>query len=127
MGRVGNYHVPELPPHHSAASGAKAGFSHGISSASWWLSASLFVALGSLIVYHYKWDPPGNSAGSALDHANSFARLLFLTLFTTIVVTIVSAQAGRIPFIRRIPGLKAIDEAVGRATELGRPILFSRG
>jgi len=30
-------------------------------------------------------------------------------------------------FLRRIPGLEAIDEAVGRATEMGRPMLFSLG
>lgn len=29
--------------------------------------------------------------------------------------------------IRSIPGLEAIDEAVGRATEMGKPILFSSG
>jgi hypothetical protein len=30
-------------------------------------------------------------------------------------------------FIRRIPGIDAIEDAVGRATEMGRPILFSIG
>src|SRR5207248_8011919 len=34
---------------------------------------------------------------------------------------------GRHLFIRRIAGLAAIDEAVGRATEMGRPIHFSLG
>jgi len=29
--------------------------------------------------------------------------------------------------IRSIPGLEALDEAVGRATEMGKPILFSSG
>lgn len=37
-----------------------------------------------------------------------------------------SHKAGRM-FIRRIAGLDAIDEALGRATEMGRPILFSFG
>ncbi len=32
------------------------------------------------------------------------------------------ARAGKLPFIRRIAGLDAIDEAIGRATELGRPV-----
>lgn len=32
------------------------------------------------------------------------------------------ARAGKLPFIRRVPGLDAIDEAIGRATELGRPV-----
>ena len=32
-----------------------------------------------------------------------------------------------VPKIRRIAGLDAIDEAVGRATEMGRPVLYSPG
>lgn len=40
---------------------------------------------------------------------------------------ILSARRGRELFIRRIPGLSAIDEAVGRATEMGRPIFYSPG
>jgi hypothetical protein len=39
----------------------------------------------------------------------------------------VTAQKGRQLFIRRIPGLTAIEEAVGRAVEMGRPILTSVG
>jgi len=88
------------------------------------VAACLFVAVGSLI--SYKFDPP-SALPSALDHANWFARILFFAVVGVIVVTIVTAQAGRLPFIRRIPGLNAIDEAVGRATELGRPIVFSTG
>ncbi|MCK4412268.1 MAG: fibronectin type III domain-containing protein [Candidatus Eisenbacteria sp.] len=36
-------------------------------------------------------------------------------------------KAGGKPFIRKIAGLEAINEAVGRATEMGRPILFVPG
>ena len=62
-----------------------------------------------------------------MDHATPAARIL-LTLFGVVIVTtIVLAQRGRQMFIRRIPGLSAIDEAVGRATEMGRPILTSIG
>lgn len=66
-------------------------------------------------------------AAAPTDHANLFVTVLLLLLAAGIVVTIVTAQRGRIPFIRRISGLNAIDEAVGRATEMGRPILFSGG
>lgn len=48
--------------------------------------------------------------------------MVFLILYK-----ILSARAGRQLFIRRIPGLSAIDEAVGRSTEMGRPMLFSTG
>lgn len=33
----------------------------------------------------------------------------------------------KVPVIHKIPGLEAIDEAVGRATELGRPVLYVPG
>ena len=34
---------------------------------------------------------------------------------------------NKLPFLRSIPGLKAIEEAVGRSTEMGKPILFVPG
>lgn len=46
--------------------------------------------------------------------------LLFVYLITT-------ARKGKVPKIRRLPALDAIDEAVGRATEMGRPVHFSPG
>ncbi|MHB9133278.1 MAG: DUF6754 domain-containing protein [Armatimonadota bacterium] len=72
-------------------------------------------------------DAPAAFATVPLDHANPYTGLLQLVIVGIIVATILTAQGGRIPFIRRIAGLNAIDEAVGRATEMGRPILFSGG
>ncbi|OGC42605.1 hypothetical protein A2Y85_01320 [candidate division WOR-3 bacterium RBG_13_43_14] len=40
---------------------------------------------------------------------------------------IYQARIGKKMFIRRIPGLDALEEAVGRATEMGRPILYIPG
>lgn len=37
------------------------------------------------------------------------------------------ARSGKKPYVREIAGLKAIGEAVGRATEMGRPCLFVPG
>ncbi|MGB7053989.1 MAG: DUF6754 domain-containing protein [bacterium] len=37
------------------------------------------------------------------------------------------ARRGKELFIRKISGLDAVDEAVGRATEMGRPILYCMG
>lgn len=37
------------------------------------------------------------------------------------------AKSGKLPSIRPIPGLDALSEAVGRATELGRPVHYSTG
>lgn len=52
---------------------------------------------------------------------------LIAVMAVIILYTIISAQRGRKYFIRRIPGLNAIDEAVGRATEMGRPLLMVPG
>ncbi len=54
---------------------------------------------------------------------------LFLVVFVAFVwVMITRARAGLpVPEIRKIAGLDAIDEAIGRATEMGRPVHFSPG
>jgi hypothetical protein len=49
-------------------------------------------------------------------------------IFAALVLGFInSARRGAALFIRRIPGLDAIDEAIGRATEMGKPILYSPG
>ena len=45
----------------------------------------------------------------------------------SVIFFIAHAKRGRKLFIRKIAGLEAIDEAIGRATEMGRPILFIPG
>lgn len=46
----------------------------------------------------------------------------------TIVGVLMAAKNGKfLPKIRRIAGLDAIEEAVGRATEMGRPVHYSTG
>ncbi len=52
------------------------------------------------------------------------AMLLF---FAAIFWNIFDARSGKEIFIRRIPGLEAVDEAIGRATEMGRSILYILG
>lgn len=37
------------------------------------------------------------------------------------------ARSGKQLFIRKVAGLEAVDEAIGRATEMGRPVLFIPG
>ena len=61
-----------------------------------------------------------------LEHANWFHLLLMSVICAIIVATILTARRRKLK-IRRIPGLSAIDETVGRATEMGRPMLFSVG
>jgi len=64
-----------------------------------------------------------------MQHASDSWPVAALTLLicATIVGGVLSAQHWRLPSIRRIAGLNAIDEAVGRATEMGRPVLMVPG
>jgi hypothetical protein len=48
-------------------------------------------------------------------------------LVFAIVYYIVQSSRGKDLYIRKISGLEAVDEAVGRATEMGRPVLFVPG
>jgi Domain of unknown function (DUF6754) len=54
--------------------------------------------------------------------------LVAVVAFVLTVVALVEwARRGAKLFIRRIAGLEAVEEAVGRATEMGRPILYVPG
>ncbi len=55
------------------------------------------------------------------------AFLLFLVFCSIVIVMIIMARQGKKLFIRRISGLNAIDEAIGRATEMGRKVLYIPG
>ncbi len=51
-----------------------------------------------------------------------------IIIFSVILIFFIYfARHGKQIFIRRITGLDAIDEAIGRATEMGRPILYVSG
>ncbi len=54
---------------------------------------------------------------------------LIISIISILIVaySIISVKAGKIFSIREIPGLKAVEEAVGRATEMGAPILYTPG
>jgi hypothetical protein len=53
--------------------------------------------------------------------------VLSIVFFLCVLYFIAEGQAGKKPFVRRIPGIDAIEEAIGRATEMGRPVLFVPG
>jgi hypothetical protein len=54
-----------------------------------------------------------------------FIVLVFASLAT--YYNILRGKRGKAPKLRRLPGMDAIDEAIGRATEMGRPIHFTTG
>ncbi|MGH7207843.1 MAG: DUF6754 domain-containing protein [Nitrospiraceae bacterium] len=58
---------------------------------------------------------------------NQMNNLFLVLLFGAVVFGSIRAAKRREIFLRRIPGLDAVDEAIGRATELGKPILYLTG
>ena len=76
---------------------------------------------------------PFDLTASAASHAAVFdmstlVNLVFAVGFTAAVLFMV-AYVRHHPdvFVRRIAGLEAVDEAIGRATEMGKPVLFVHG
>ena len=72
-------------------------------------------------------------AASTRAHPAGFDRaeavnLLFVLFFAGVVLYMI-AYVRRHPdvFVRRIEGLEAVDEAIGRATEMGKPAVFVHG
>ncbi|MBN1902982.1 hypothetical protein JW926_16785 [Candidatus Sumerlaeota bacterium] len=53
--------------------------------------------------------------------------IILIILFAIVITFILHAQRNPNLFLRKIPGIDAVDEAVGRATEMGKPILYSTG
>jgi hypothetical protein len=60
--------------------------------------------------------------------ANKLNTFVATVIFCALVLGFIhAARRGRPMFIRRIAGLDAIDEAVGRCTEMGKPTLYIPG
>jgi len=65
---------------------------------------------------------------SQLFHLGRLNTLIAIVVFVSLILYYVrSAKKGKELYIRKIAGLDAIDEAVGRATEMGKPVLFVPG
>lgn len=73
------------------------------------------------------------SAGPVTAKSNWFrtcrvnALVLTLLMFGLVIYYINAAKRGKKLYIRKIAGISAIDEAVGRATEMGRKIMYIPG
>jgi hypothetical protein len=65
--------------------------------------------------------------GDWLNSTRTSAFVIILVYFAFVLYFITSAQSGKQLFIRRIPGIDAIEEAIGRATEMGRSVLYVPG
>ena len=61
-------------------------------------------------------------------HTRKIPLFIAMLLFSAAIIgNIYYARSGKEIFVRRIPGLEAVDEAIGRATEMGRSILYVLG
>src|SRR5262249_23579321 len=61
------------------------------------------------------------------DPARAWMLVMLSALCGSVLVLILMARNGFPMWVREIAALKAVDEAVGRATEMGRPCLFIPG
>jgi len=69
----------------------------------------------------------GGKAPGLFNRARLNVLIIIIALLALLAYFTYSARSGKDLFIRRISGLAAIDDAVGRATEMGRQVLFVPG
>jgi hypothetical protein len=60
-------------------------------------------------------------------HHGRWNYLIFGIIFTFFFAFYIKMAKGKKLFIRKIAGLDAVEEAVGRSTEMGKPVLFCPG
>ena len=70
---------------------------------------------------------PGPFFARFFEIKNTNAYVLFVVFCSLILIAIRRARMGADLYIRPIAGLKAVDEAIGRATEMGRKVLYVPG
>jgi len=56
-----------------------------------------------------------------------FSLAALIVTWAAVYFFIDRSKKGNVPTLRRIAGLDALDEAIGRSTEMGRPIFYSPG
>ncbi|MEO0124283.1 MAG: DUF6754 domain-containing protein [candidate division WOR-3 bacterium] len=70
----------------------------------------------------------GQSSGVNIFNVARLNVLIALIIYGALLLWFIyHARKGKQLFIRKISGLEAVDEAVGRATEMGKPILYVPG
>jgi len=68
--------------------------------------------------------------GTASENFFNWAKLnnlLIASAFSVLILGYIGIARRKALYIRRIGGLEALDEALGRATEMGKPVLFIHG
>ena len=72
-------------------------------------------------------DDPKRPTREWFDGSRFWLGVISAIVCGSVVLFIYLARLGRPLYIRKIAGLEAVEEAVGRATEMGRPCLFIPG
>jgi hypothetical protein len=70
---------------------------------------------------------PAKAVAQWFDRRKTWFGVILLAVCGAVVLFTELAKGGRRVHVREIAGLRAIEEAVGRATEMGRPCLFVPG
>lgn len=71
---------------------------------------------------------PATAKGQLFNHERWNVLLMLSLLFAFVLYNLSAAQRGAGKFyIRNLPPVDAIEEAIGRATEMGRPVLYVPG
>jgi hypothetical protein len=70
---------------------------------------------------------PVSPSASFLNTSRLVMLAVLALYFISVLIYIKLAAGGREFYVRRISGLNAMEEAIGRATEMGRPVLYVPG
>lgn len=85
----------------------------------------LILALTLSVCPQAAWAQADDAPLFRVDRINALA---FLVVFSAAILLYTRwARQGKPLFLRKIAGLDAVEEAVGRATEMGRPVLYIPG
>jgi len=84
-------------------------------------------AVSDTIIAYSEPAPPVISSAQWLNRKKINIIVAVIVLGGLILFFIQHARRGKDLFVRKIAGLQAIDDAVGRATEMGKPILYCPG
>ena len=83
-------------------------------------------AEGEFIAGPVVYAPPVKAVGQWF-HRGKVSVLVFALTYSLIVILCIVFAQRRDMYVRPIAGLQAVDDAIGRATEMGRPILYVAG
>jgi uncharacterized protein DUF6754 len=70
---------------------------------------------------------PERPVAGWFDHRRTFLLTVVVGMLALMGTYLARARKSRQMYVRRIPGIDAMEEAIGRATEMGRPILYIPG